>query len=622
MNHEAGATKTLDPSVRELVTDLLYSHLPALYRIVDMAEGAREPLREEAPPGVEELYKFLRVLAAPIARTRQNVEELHADLFIDKSADWVLPYLADMIGMRLVFPDAASNRRDVRGTVGWRRRKGTPAMLEEMASDLSGQMAVTREGWKRILLAQDLDLYRPERTIAELSRATIAERATGPLDDAFHAVDPRRVGRTTGRYHPKHVAHWMYPTRLFPLSGGTAFDRTLYGMGGVPAVDHRFAFHPLGADVPLRVRRADMEDRLATDRVPPLHFAESPGDWLDQEGGSGARFTVRLTGLPGAVAAPSKEPRAPSRIPAHLALVAAQCEMRLLQHTAERLTAPVTVTVAAVQLIGVNGNEPDTGTIIERGHLEIAASGGTPSLGAAGPLGSPFVVMLRLAAAGGAGYFPGATIEIGSLAPEAGLPPSDPRLSAMGFLSGALVVELPAMWVVGDRWLFVAADGSLFDGDPPGTTLDVTTSGLRLPGEALSVGPGPRGRPCRSRPIPSRGGGCRRRPRAACRGARSGGRGRVGRARARGQHGGAAALVRAADEGGDPALPAHGLGGRRSDDRLHVDRASGDRRRRHDGGGAARRLGQRGRSRGRRSGRRRAVDPRGVGSHGHRAAGL
>ncbi|MFO0589345.1 MAG: hypothetical protein U0441_17540 [Polyangiaceae bacterium] len=494
---------TLDPGVRDLVADLLYSHLPALYRVADMAEGAKEPQKSAAPRGVEELYKFVRVLAAPIARTRQNVEELHADLFIDKGADWVLPYLAEMIGMRLVFPDAPSNRRDVRGTVGWRRRKGTPAMLQEMASDLSGQMAVTEEGWKRILLAQDLNMRRPERTIALLRPAVIAERATGPLDASFHSVDPRRISPFTGIYHPKHVAHWWYPTQLFPLHNGTAFERTLYD-AGEPAVDYRFAFHPQGAEAALRLRRATTDDPLATDRVPPLHFAARPGDYFDQSGAAGAedgtsnedgasdaRFTVRFLGLPAAVAAPVKEPRAPSQLPADAALASGKCDVLLLAHTAERLTAPVRVDVMAVPLTGVDANVPNTAAAVSRGHIEIRPGGGVATIGSGAAVPGPFAVMLRLTVPSGAGYFPGATIEIACQSNEAALPCSDARLATMGFLSGALAVELPATWIATERWLFVAADGSTFDADPPGTKLTKTLAGLRVPGEVLSVGPGP-----------------------------------------------------------------------------------------------------------------------------------
>lgn len=478
----------LDPIVRERVTDLLYAHLPSVYRVVDMAEGGREPLRTEAPKGVEELFKFLRVLAAPIAEVRQNVDELWADLFIDKSADWVLPYLADMVGMQLVFPDAPTNRRDVRGTVGWRRRKGTPAMLEEMATELSGQMVTTQEGWKRILLAQDLDLYRPERTVPSLRRASVAERVTGPLDAAFHAVDPRAISRTTGRYHPKHMAHWLHPTRLFPLVEGVPLRRNTVALP--PAVDHRFSFHPLGAEVALRVRGTPSDHR-ATDRVPPMLFAEEPGAFFDQTGEARSRFSVRLVGLPAAVAAPVLEPRAASRIPASAELVAGTCAVKLLEHTAARLSAPVTVEVCAVKLVGPSQDEPSAALFQPRGGVLVEAKGGSAVAGNNTPVGAPYIAMLRLRARGGGGYFPGATIEIAASHPAWGMASTDPRLAERGFLGGALVVAVPATWIQGDRWLFLSADGSVFDAGTPGVHLVSTPDGLRLPGEALAVGPGP-----------------------------------------------------------------------------------------------------------------------------------
>ncbi|HWN66374.1 MAG TPA: hypothetical protein VNM90_01980, partial [Haliangium sp.] len=110
-----------DPDIRALIASRLYQHLPELYRVQD------QPRRNTG-----DLEAFLHVLAAPLAAVRQSIEELYADLFIDSCNDWVIPYLADMIGTNLVFPDARSNRQDVRGTVGWRRSKGTPAMLEAM----------------------------------------------------------------------------------------------------------------------------------------------------------------------------------------------------------------------------------------------------------------------------------------------------------------------------------------------------------------------------------------------------------------------------------------------------------------------------------------------------------
>ena len=65
-----------DESSRALIAQRLYALLPALYRVQD-----------EPPRGREELRRFLEVLAAPLAVVRQNIEELHVDLFIDTASD-------------------------------------------------------------------------------------------------------------------------------------------------------------------------------------------------------------------------------------------------------------------------------------------------------------------------------------------------------------------------------------------------------------------------------------------------------------------------------------------------------------------------------------------------------
>ena len=114
---------TFDPMIREQVAAFLYENLPGFYRTAD-----------EPPNGQDELRRFLQILAIPLAAARQNIEEFYADLFIDTAHDRILPYLAEMVGTRLIFPDPASNRRDIRGTIGWRRQKGTPAMLERRSS--------------------------------------------------------------------------------------------------------------------------------------------------------------------------------------------------------------------------------------------------------------------------------------------------------------------------------------------------------------------------------------------------------------------------------------------------------------------------------------------------------
>ena len=230
------------------------------------------------------------MLAAPLAVLRQSIQELHADLFIDTADDRMIPYLAEMVGTALVFPDAESNRRDVRGTVGWRRRKGTPAALEEMGGELTAQSVVLQEGWKRIQLAQDLDLLRPERVVVDLRPAVVAEQATGPLDALFHAVDVRR-----SRRRPAAVTRATSPTGCTRRSRSrcaeaTAVDRTLARLG-------RSLRHRSARRAPAAARAADRRATASRSSTASRneHFAAAPERWFGQPGG----FTVRVCGAAG-----------------------------------------------------------------------------------------------------------------------------------------------------------------------------------------------------------------------------------------------------------------------------------------------------------------------------------
>jgi hypothetical protein len=84
-----------------------------------------------------------------------------------------------------------------------------------MGGELTGQLVVLEERWKRIQLAQDLNLVRAKRVVPDVRPAVVAEQATGPLDSVFHAVDLRRPSARTGRYDPRQIAHWLYPTITF-----------------------------------------------------------------------------------------------------------------------------------------------------------------------------------------------------------------------------------------------------------------------------------------------------------------------------------------------------------------------------------------------------------------------
>ena len=464
----AADDQPVDPEVRQRVAELLYALLPALYRV-----------RDEPPKGQGDLRRFLGILAAPLAEVRQSVESLQADLFIDSASDPILPYLAEMVGTTLEFPDAAANRRDVRGTASWRRRKGTPHTLEALSAELLELLVSTQEGWKRLLLTQDLNLPRPERTVPDVRDVLLVEASSGPLDVLFRALG--------GPAYPRDVTHWVHPTQLFPVRNGTPV-----------LISHEpiYTVQPQGRRMGLRVPRGQPGASVETDRLLPMHLDRTP----ERYHGEGKAFSVRICGLPAAVEQEEAEVRQPSAVSADLALVE---EGRLRLTVLERETRgwmglTVTLSVSVVPLKPTPDPavwKPSTGNRTHR-HVEtLTQTGQARTAEDLTVLSVPRLVMLRLGFLHplNSGWFPGATLELAAEGPRACLASSEPALAAEGFLRGALLIRLPAMWIERECWMYLAADGSVREAMRNGDLVPVRKSGdsYLLEGEVLATGPGP-----------------------------------------------------------------------------------------------------------------------------------
>jgi hypothetical protein len=87
------------------------------------------------------LASLLAVFAEQIALLQEAVDQLYDDAFIETCADWLVPYIGDLIGYRGlhgVTPAVASPRAEVAHTIAYRRRKGTVSVLEQLARDVTG----------------------------------------------------------------------------------------------------------------------------------------------------------------------------------------------------------------------------------------------------------------------------------------------------------------------------------------------------------------------------------------------------------------------------------------------------------------------------------------------------
>jgi hypothetical protein len=218
-------------------TEELYRLLPAVYRLRDHDEGG--PLRA-----------LIAVLAEQAAVVQEGVEQAYDDLFIETCAEWAVPYIGDLIGARLLGATAAaaapfSRRAQVANTLAARRRKGTLAMLEQLARDTTNYPAVAVEFFKLLVTTQYMNHPRPESAgTADVRRRGLLERTDTPFDRLAHTFEARRIGSGRGRYNIPNVGLFLFRLKSLPLTEANAarFD---------VADDFRYLFNPLGIDTPL-----------------------------------------------------------------------------------------------------------------------------------------------------------------------------------------------------------------------------------------------------------------------------------------------------------------------------------------------------------------------------------
>ena len=233
-----------------ITPDALYRLLPAVHRLRDAAEG--EPLRQ-----------LIAVLAREGAVIEESIEQLFDNLFIETCAPWAVPYIGGTLGYRALHPVAGlavGNRAEVAHLIGYRRGKGTAAVLEQLARDVTGWPARAVEYVQLVATCQHMNHVRPDHHASpDLHDPLPLERLGGGFDRAARSVDVRSIqqgaGRksTGGRHNLPNVGLHLW--RLAVMSH-TNVPATRVG-------PRRFLFDPLGAPRQL-VNRPEPEDSIRT----------------------------------------------------------------------------------------------------------------------------------------------------------------------------------------------------------------------------------------------------------------------------------------------------------------------------------------------------------------------
>ena len=233
--------------------DRLYELLPAIHRMRDAEQG--EPLKA-----------LLRVMTEQVDVVEENIAQLYENWFIETCEDWVVPYIADLIGYRPIHEagepgDALTEqgrlrnrtlipRREVANTIRYRRRKGTLALLEQLANDIAGWPARAVEYYKLLGCNQALNHQHSERgrTVDVRNRDQL-EMLNGPFDQLAHTMDVRRINSrlTAGRHNIPSVGVFVWRLKAYSVTRTPAYC--------VEAESpHCFTFSVLGNDAPLFVK--------------------------------------------------------------------------------------------------------------------------------------------------------------------------------------------------------------------------------------------------------------------------------------------------------------------------------------------------------------------------------
>ena len=211
-----------------------YELVPVFHRIRDAEQGY--PMRA-----------LLEVVEEELRRLDEDIDGLYDNWFIETCEEWVVPYLGDLLGVQGLQPvpgGVASQRGLVANTIRYRRRKGTAAMLEQLARDVTGWPARVVEYFQLLGPTTNLNhvrlSYGRTTDLREADRLALLET---PFDTAAHTAEVRHIDVGRGRYNIPDVGLHLWRLAAYPVVGVDA--------RAIDAARGRWTFDPAGRDLPL-----------------------------------------------------------------------------------------------------------------------------------------------------------------------------------------------------------------------------------------------------------------------------------------------------------------------------------------------------------------------------------
>jgi hypothetical protein len=229
--------------------DRLYRLMPIVHRLRDADKGY--PLRA-----------LLRVVSEQVNLVDADIAQLYDNWFIETCQEWAVPYIGDLVGYTPLYdtgePAPVNNRRaqarerilisrrEVANTVRFRRRKGTVALLEDLAAAVAGWPARAVEFYRLLDVTQNINYLQLQRgrTIDVRNGAALDDLGTA-FDRSAHLADVRCIN---ARHFPE-----LYN---IPSVGVFVWRLNPYSVTRTPAFSddtspNCYLFNPLGHDTQL-----------------------------------------------------------------------------------------------------------------------------------------------------------------------------------------------------------------------------------------------------------------------------------------------------------------------------------------------------------------------------------
>src|ERR1044072_5165693 len=204
--------------------DRLYELLPAVYRLRDADRGYP-------------LQALLRVINEQVSLVEADITQVYENWFIETCEDWVVPYIADLVGHeilpgtgepgRLSTPAERARgrilvpRREVANILRYRRRKGALAPLELLARDAAALPARAVEFYKLLGWTQAVNFPHLSRArTIDLRDGDALDMLDGPFNRSAHSVDIRRTVavRSPGRNNIPGVGLFVWRLRTYSIN--------------------------------------------------------------------------------------------------------------------------------------------------------------------------------------------------------------------------------------------------------------------------------------------------------------------------------------------------------------------------------------------------------------------